>query len=437
MPRQQRPSTCQRTGTISRYRDIFLGAFQTRQGNTQTLTWNDPSAYTTTTGTGNASTAYNGTVTAGVVQEVNGSFPYYDNLNNTGYLFNSSQGRTFDGIFTATQAINVDLDVFDVFEAVVISDANNKSIRLQVSDGTNTSILSATLPLANTPYRVVWNPTQIGITSSSNSSIGGTVTGTAPSGTATSITFQSLSNNGEVTIFANYFATHNLQLPGSVLTPKPCCLEEIEITKEQDTTDRTCQGEVVGKLVTSETRTITLTVKEIDLWSLAVFSGAVPQFEKNKLAKELNTGTAIPTNATGDEEFINIGTNLELACVMINEQVLNYTPARDNLDYGQYNYDPATGELWVNGLLYGGQTPSIRASSEATRLSLCEQAKSLGYKVYYEIPEYYENGEIRTKYGYGQVTSFTQTIEAEDDSTWEIEITETSDANGNFCTTFE
>jgi hypothetical protein len=91
----------------------------------------------------------------------------------------------------------------------------------------------------------------------------------------------------------------------------------------------------------------------------------------------------------------------------------------------------------VSGAKYGGKAFTVYAGSTNTRLQSVRKALSGGYKIYCEIPEYLEDGQIRSASFHGEILSFTTDFITDNDTEYTVEILELPNSSNNYVTVLE
>lgn len=431
MPKFTSPQTCLRTGTLERFKDISIFANQYKKGNSVISNWNDPTLFTTTTGV--VSTANTSSLVPNKALPTTPTNPFYSNYNISTNIYGDATGRQWNGIGTASQITNYDPSLFDTVSIVVSTDTANKNFTYLVTDGTNSITFTGVIPLINTLYRFTWKLNNLGTVATTATSLGGASAGTIPTGIITSETFGSV-GTGIVRIFEAEKVTNQLQLPSVELRASICCTDEFTIEKSQDTNDRLCSGKVVGKLVTKEERKITIKVQEMDIFGFAIFGGATIQYEKVNYGEYLST---ITFGSGSGNVTATIATNQTAIHLDIEGQAMQRVWSVNDLQYNEFAYDQITGIITVNGTYYSAKKSKVlKTAKSGTNLVLSEKSLELGYNVYLEVPEIYENGTRRIRQYYATVTTFTEDIVKDNDTVYTIEFTLLPDINGEYKTIY-
>jgi hypothetical protein len=430
MPNYSRKMDCKPTNDIKRFRDITINAFQYISNQVNSLNFNDSTQFTAVTG---VNQAYTGSIIPITAQAASSSFPFYNNVDNAGQIFGTSQGRTLVGTASITQPLVNDYSINDFQEIVCFTDTVSKVFTFAVTDGISTSTATVTLPLANTIYRVIYKPNTIGVQAGTSQSLAATTAGAVLANLSTQVILAS-TTAGNVTVFDTYTTSWINNLPGSVLSASFCCTEEISVENSKDTNDRTCAGVKVGEIITKEERKWKIKTKESDINSVLVFSGAQLSFASTKLGKQVFKGTT-PTSL--GLITINIGANRQIGNILVGKSNIQLVTSLVALQSNQGNYNSTSGVLTLNGAYHSGQTITVRAAVTATRLQSKRRSLKSGYFVYCEIPEYFEDGEIKTGNFYAQILDYTADFVKDNDTEYELTLLELPDLNGDYITTIE
>ena len=165
-----------------------------------------------------------------------------------------------------------------------------------------------------------------------------------------------------------------------------------------------------------------------------MFTGSQLAFKTTTIGKKVFSSLT-PTGA--GNIVINIGTNRKISQVKVGTSVIQLVTSLNNLQPNQGNYDAATGDLTLNGSYHSNQLCEVTAGNTQSRLQMLRRALKSGYKFYIEVPEYFEDGEIRTANFYAEMLDFKVDFVKDNDTEYTIEFLEIPNANNDYVTTIE
>ncbi len=233
-------------------------------------------------------------------------------------------------------------------------------------------------------------------------------------------------------------ANNSSQLPGSILSYKVCCLNEFDLKREMDTAELKCGRSTVGETATSDKFTFMIKVAEEDANLMAFFAGTA--IEQKSLAVPVHISgytkgqdtNPVLGDVVGNPTLgkVNIGTNQNIASVVINCATLQYVNYSSTvlaniggyLGEGQYTYNFTTGDVYFSALNVN-EYPEIMVIANKTLNAISPTPLELGYIGACTIVD--ENAEGKKKYYFIKKlqTKFLEQSVEEDGNTQEAEMT--------------
>ena len=158
--------------------------------------------------------------------------------------------------------------------------------------------------------------------------------------------------NSKVCLAGAYLVSNLMQAFGSLWTFKAKCLEDLQWNREQETTDKLCQGSVVGTSVTGDTLNITVDVKEISAMDLGHASGASPKAGDCIVPTDKEVEFTFNTATNMYEAKINTGAFPTLITVNGCDTLRNFTDDSGSASGdGVFSYDNTTGVITTKSSL--------------------------------------------------------------------------------------
>jgi hypothetical protein len=215
----------------------------------------------------------------------------------------------------------------------------------------------------------------------------------------------------KVTPTAVYIVNNYSMLPGSLLSWKACCVDEIGLKREIDTATLKCGQSVTGETITSDKFTFTFKLSEESPDLLALAIGSYSKLQKQTVWNHLSgyepgqTLNKVIADVVGaaTRGQIQLSTGLSINSVIVNCANLSnvdytaaiLTNANGILGTGQYSYDTASGIMYFNTANIG-DLPEITSYIDKDLFVVDPEPNRLGHTMSVYLQD--TNSAGKTKY---------------------------------------